>query len=130
MRITLLMSVILLGTSWMVAQTPAAPSQEDSSHRSYPVGTEQTVSGCLSQSNGEYMLTAKNGLSFKLSRDASKLSDYVGQEVRVIGMVTGKTGTNGSEEAAGTGGTVVMLRVNSVKHISNTCPSGEGEMEK
>lgn len=130
MRITLLVFVFLLGTSWMVAQTPAAPNQEGNSHESYPAGSEQTVRGCLSQSNGEYMLATKNGMSYKLTRDASKLSDYVGQEVRVTGMVVAKSGGNGTQEAGGAGGTVETLRVDSVKHVSNTCPSAEGETGK
>jgi len=128
MKSMLLAFMFLLSTSWMMAQNPAAPNQEGESHRSYPAGSEQTVTGCLSQSNGDYMLARKDGLMFKLTRDATKLSGYVGQEVRVIGLVVEKSGTNGTEEAGGTGGTVVTLRVNSVKHIANTCPSSQGEM--
>jgi hypothetical protein len=127
MRTTLLL-VFLLGAPWLAGQIPAAPDQAGNSHQTYPEGSEQTVTGCLSHANGDYMLTRKDGLTFRLSRDASKLSDYVGQQVRVTGMVVAKSGTNGTEDAGGTGGTVVTLRVNSVKHIANTCPSGQGEM--
>jgi len=131
MKSILLAFVLLLGTSWMVAQNQAAPNQEGNSHQTYPAGSEQTVSGCLSQSNGEYMLTSKEGMMYHLTRDTSTLADHVGQEVRVTGMVVAKSGSNGTQEAGGAnGGTIETLRVNSVKHISNTCPSGKGEMPK
>lgn len=128
MKTALLAVFLLLGTSWMMGQTNAAPDQEGNSHRTNPQGSEETVTGCLSQASGEYMLTNKDGMMYKLTRDASKLSDYVGQEVRVTGMVVAKHGTNGTQEANATGGTVETLRVNSVKHMANTCPSGQGEM--
>jgi hypothetical protein len=130
MKFTLLAFVLLLGTSWVSAQTSAAASQEGSSHESNPEGSEQTVTGCLGQSNGQYTLVRKNGIAYKLSRDSEQLSGYVGQEVRITGMVVAKSGSNGTQEANGTGGTAETLRVHSVKHISNTCPSAEGEMAK
>lgn len=128
MRTILFAVFLMLGASWMMAQTSSAPDQEGSSHRTNPQGSEEIVTGCLSQTSGDYMLTRKDGMMYKLNSEASKLSDYVGQEVRVTGMVVDKSGTNGTQEAGGTGGTIETLRVNSVKHIANTCPSSQGEM--
>ncbi len=131
MRATLLAFVLLLGCSWMVAQNPAAPDQEGNSHQTYPAGSEQTVTGCLSQSNGEYVLTSKDGMMYHLSRDSSKLAGPVGHEIRVTGMVVAKSGSNGTQEAGGAnGGSVETLRVNSFKHISKMCSQGESGMSK
>jgi hypothetical protein len=117
MKITLLAFVFFLSTSWIMAQTSANQR-----------ASEQIVTGCLKQSNGEYMLTSREGMTYKLTRDAANLSGYVGQQVRVTGMVVARSATNRTQEAGGIGGTFETLRVSSVKHISNICPSGEGEM--
>ncbi len=128
MKSVLLAFTFLLGTGWTFAQSTAAPDQEGSSHRSYPEGSEQTVNGCLGKSNGKYVLTRKDVTSFELTGGTSKLSNHVGQEVKVTGMVVAKSGTNGTEEGTGTGGTVITLRVNSIKQIAGTCPNGEDIM--
>ncbi|MFZ0279890.1 MAG: DUF5818 domain-containing protein [Candidatus Sulfotelmatobacter sp.] len=110
MRHLLLFSVLLLGVSWAAAQTPA--SQGTSGNTG-----QETVKGCLSSSGGNYMLTDKNGKTFELTGDTSKLSDHVGHEIKV-------TGTAGSAPAS-SDGTMSQasptLEVSSFKHISKTC---------
>ena len=86
MRHLVLFSVLLLGTSWAAAQT--SPSQGTGGSSG-----QETVKGCLSNSGGSYMLTDKNGKSFQLTGDTSKLSDHVGHEIKV-------TGTAGSASAS------------------------------
>jgi hypothetical protein len=110
MRHLLLFSVLVLGVSWAAAQT--SPSQGASGSTG-----QETVKGCLSNSGGNYMLTDKNGKSFQLTGDTSKLTEHVGHEIKV-------TGTEGAA-AASSDGTMSQasptLEVTTVKHISKTC---------
>jgi len=111
MRHLLLFSVLLLGTSWAAAQT--SPSQGTGGSSG-----QETVKGCLSNSGGSYMLTDKNGKSFQLTGDTSKLSDHVGHEIKV-------TGTAGSASASSDSGAMSQasptLEVSTIKHIAKTC---------
>jgi hypothetical protein len=64
------------------------------------------LEGCLSSSNGNYMLTDNSGNTYHLSGDRSELSKHVGQEVRVHGYsgAAGSAGMHG-ENGMGTSGT-------------------------
>jgi hypothetical protein len=111
MRHLLLFSVLLLGVSWAAAQT--SPSQGTGGSTG-----QETVKGCLSNSGGNYMLTDKNGKTFQLTGDTSKLSDHVGHEIKV-------TGTAGSGSASSDSGAMSQasptLEVSTFKHIAKTC---------
>ena len=127
MRYLLLVSVLLLGATWAAAQnypSQTSPSQTTSTG----TGGEKTVQGCLSGSDGNYMLTEKNGKSFRLTGDTAKLSEHVGHEVKITGTVSSasaapsaKSGGMGGEES---GSAAQALEVSSVKHVSKTCQSG------
>jgi hypothetical protein len=67
---------------------------------------------------------------YELTRDAAELSDQLGDEVQVTGMVVAKSGANGTQEAGGTGGTLKRLHVNSVKHTSDTCRLAKSHGER
>ena len=111
MRHLLLFSVLLLGVSWAAAQT--SPSQGASGSTG-----QETVKGCLSNSGGNYMLTDKNGKTFQLTGDTSKLSDHVGHEIKV-------TGTAGSGSASSDSGAMSQasptLEISTFKYIAKTC---------
>jgi hypothetical protein len=106
MRSLLVMSVLLLGTAWVAAQTDAsqstssasqssaAPSTSSSSSSQTNSGMSQssssatgqtTVEGCLSGSSGNYTLKDQNGTTYQLAGDTSQLSDHVGHEVQITG---------------------------------------------
>jgi len=115
----LLLSILLLSACWVVAQDSTQTSGQTGSTAS---GGDKTVQGCLSGSNGNYMLTDKNGTTYQLTGDTAKLSAHIGHEVRI-------TGTAGSSSATGAMGTQgnnasQTLSVTSMKHISKTCQSG------
>jgi hypothetical protein len=111
MRHLLLFSVLLLGVSWAAAQT--SPGQGTGGSTG-----QETVKGCLSNSGGNYMLTDKNGKTFQLTGDTSKLSDHVGHEIKV-------TGTAGSASASSDNGAMSQasptLEISTFKHIAKTC---------
>jgi len=128
-QLFLLLSVLLLGLTWAVAQDatsqPSSAGQSDTAGAQTPrsgAGGQVTVEGCLSGSNGNFTLTDKNGMSYQLTGDAAKLTEHVGHEVKVTGM-TGSSGA-GAETAGGSAGAGQSLQVSSLKHISKTCKSG------
>jgi hypothetical protein len=139
MRHVLLLSVVLLGVSWAAAQspstspTPANPAQTDSGQMAgtqtsaSSTGSQNTVEGCLSGSDGKYTLTDKTGTAYTLTGDTSKLAEHVGHEVKI----TGSTGSGSASSASGTpdssasaSSSSQSLEVSSVKHVSKTCQSG------
>jgi hypothetical protein len=138
MRHVLLLSVVLLGVSWAVAQTPstsptpATPAQTDSGQMSgtptaSSTGSQNTVEGCLSGSDGKYTLTDKMGTAYTLTGDTSKLAEHVGHEVKITGSTSSGSASSASgtpDSSASAGGASQSLEVSSVKHVSKTCQSG------
>ncbi|HUB02565.1 MAG TPA: hypothetical protein VL983_07760 [Terriglobales bacterium] len=121
----LLLSVILLSTCWVAAQQSSTQTSSPMSGQtgSTASGGETTVQGCLSGSNGNYMLTDKNGMSYQLTGDTAKLSQHVGHEIKV----TGTTGAGTATGEMGRGSKASQtLTVTSMKHISKTCQNPGG----
>jgi hypothetical protein len=117
----LLLSIVLLSACWIVAQDSTQTAGQTGSTTS---GGDTTVQGCLSGSNGNYMLTDKNGTTYQLTGDTAKLSAHIGHEVRITGTAgsstaTGAMGGHGSNASQ-------TLSVSSMKHISKTCQNGGG----
>lgn len=141
-QVFLLLSVLLLGLSWAVAQDSTgstSPSQSsDSTSNSGQTsrtgaGGQMTVEGCLSGASGNFTLTDKNGMSYQLTGDTAKLSEHVGHEVKVTGTSgSAAAGASGSTETApsgaGSAAAGQTLQVTSVKHVSKTCKSGGSGM--
>ena len=127
-KLFLLVSVLLLGLSWAIAQdstSQGSSTASGSSGQTSRTGAGQmTVEGCLSGSNGNFTITDKNGTSYQLTGDSAKLSEHVGHEVKVTGTSgSAGAGASGSTESSA-GGTGQTLQVTSLKHISKTCKSG------
>jgi hypothetical protein len=133
----LLVSVLLLGLSWAVAQdatqgstSPSRGTNPMNSGQNSASASEKTVTGCLNGSNGSFTLTDKHGKSYQLTGDTAKLSDHVGHEVRVTGTPSPSADAGSSTGAAGTtsggAGAEQSLQVTSVKHVSKTCQAGSG----
>jgi Protein of unknown function (DUF5818) len=158
MRQILLASVLLLGASWMAAQTSSGTGQANQSGaagsgqsttgqssgnmgnngQTSNTAAQKTVTGCLSESNGQYTLTTKHGHSYELMGESSELANHVGHEIRVTG-----TETSGSAAAANGAGSAASgndngmaqsassahtIQVTSFKHISKTCTNAGGNM--
>jgi len=134
-RLLLLVSVLLLGACWAVAQDATSPSSNSSASSGQTGSTASgttTVQGCLSGSSGNFTLTDKHGNSYQLTGDTAKLSEHVGHEVKVTGTTSSPTSAASGGSAANTAGAAgnsQTLEVSSMKHISKTCQSG-GAMSK
>lgn len=137
-QLLLVLSVLLLGLSWAVAQSTTSQTSPSSTSSGQATsgqtahsgnGNEMKVEGCLSGSNGSYTLTANNGKTYQLSGDTAKLSDHVGHEVKITGTMGSEAGTPSSGGAMGNTG-AQTLDVTSVKHVSKTCKSAGGGSSK
>jgi hypothetical protein len=121
-QIFLLLSVLLLGLTWAVAQDTTGQTGSQTS-----AGGEMTVQGCLSGSSGSYTLTDKHGMAYQLTGDTAKLSEHVGHEVKITGTSSSEASSagasSGTSSAAGSTGAQKTLQVSSVKHVSKTCQS-------
>jgi hypothetical protein len=102
------MSILLLCSIWAIAQQnyPQAQTNQPSS------ASQATVQGCLSRSDGGYMLTDKAGTAYQVTGNTAQLSDHVGHEVQIKGKAT---------EANVPGTPSASIDISSVKHISETC---------
>src|ERR1700758_854202 len=124
MRQLLALSVLLLGVTWAAAQnypSQTSPSQTTPSHKSSNSGGQTSVQGCLSGSDGNYTLTDKNGTTYQLMGDTSKLSEHVGHEVKITGTAAASSSGAASESgAAHAGAASQTLQVSSVKHIAKS----------
>ncbi|MGC1372831.1 MAG: DUF5818 domain-containing protein [Candidatus Sulfotelmatobacter sp.] len=116
MKYFLLVSVLMLGASWAVAQS--YPSQGSAGSTT----GQHSVVGCLSSSGGAYTLTAKNGKTYDLTGDTAKLSDHVGHEMKITGTMSPASAS--SSDAMSKNGGEETIDVTSFKHISRTCSSG------
>ena len=144
-HVFVVISVLLLGLTWAIAQNSSSPSQSSPSSTagsssasssagqtsSSSSGGETTVEGCLSGSSGSYTLTDKNGAAYQLTGDTAKLSEHVGHEVKITGTTgsgASASGSSGAASSAGSAGSQQTLQVSSVKHVSKTCQAGAGGM--
>jgi len=141
-QLLLLVSVLLLGLSWAVAQDSTSSPQSSPSSGSAQssdssasgqtsrtgTGGQMTVEGCLSGSNGNFTLTDKNGMAYQITGDTAKLSDHVGHEIKVTGTSASGAGADGATGAAAGSAAGQTLEVTSVKHVSKTCKSSGGGM--
>lgn len=149
-RLLLLLSVLLLGACWAVAQDSSTNPNSGASGSNQNTGqstqgtasqtspeasgsgqmgsnpSHMTVQGCLNGSSGNYTLTDKNGMTYQLTGDTAKLSEHVGHEVKVTGTSSAGSASATGGSAAGSSGNSQTLEVSSVKHISKTCQNAGG----
>lgn len=145
-KMLLILSVMLLGLTWAIAQdtttqsSPSAGSQStagssDSSATAAGSGQatqssgQMTVEGCLSGTSGNFTLSDKNGTSYQLTGDTAKLSEHVGHQVKVTGTSSSGSPAGGADSAstgASASGGGQTLQVSSVKHVAKTCQGAGG----
>ena len=114
---------------------PAAPSM-DSSQAAQPSAAGNSIEGCLGGSAGNFTVTDRTGTTYPLqlpqNADTSKLSQHIGEEVRVTGTMSSGSDTGtaspgnraGSSSAAGSAAGASMqnsINVTKMDKIGSTC---------
>lgn len=104
-----------------------ANGQSTTSQSGNPNGN-QTISGCLGKSGGDYILTdAQSGTVYTLTGNTDQLSAHVGHEVEITGQ-PGQSGTanaNANPGFARTGSSAgqVSFQVSGLQRLSDHCGS-------
>ena len=128
-KLSLLLSLTVLCGSLAFAQDAASQSASPSANTA---SGASSVQGCLSGSDGNYMLTQdRAGTTFKLIGSETQLKKHVGHEVAVTGQSTGSEGSSASAADQGqaqpsTGGSDSnTIQVTNVRMVSKQCgPAG------
>lgn len=126
-KVILLLSLAVLSASLAFAQDPSAgqsttPSNTDTSTNA------GAIQGCLSGSNGNYMLTQDGtGTAYKLVGNEDQLKKHVGHEVAIAGQVADGAASSASAADQGQPSTAASdtttLQVTDIKMISRKCSS-------
>jgi hypothetical protein len=112
-KAVLTLVVLLLSAGWLLAQDTMGKSSDTSG--------PTTIEGCLSNSNGQYWLTDGSGVKHQLSSHANVLKDHIGHQVAITGVPAVKTVGTTQQGAASTAKQISIFRVQSVKHVADTC---------
>jgi hypothetical protein len=111
-----LLIALLLSASFVIAQDTSSTTKSDKN--------QITVQGCVSRSNGDYILMKQDpGVTYELQATGKlKLHRFLGQRVEVTGdqspsMSTSSDATNRMGSAS-----PVTITVRSIKAIDKECP--------
>jgi hypothetical protein len=111
--------IVLLAGSFLLSQDSVPGNQ------SKPSKGLVTVQGCVSRSSGDYILIKQDpGMTYELQASGkTKLRNYLGQQVEVIGTESPSLSTS-SDGLARTGSPAsVTLTITSIKTIAKECPA-------
>jgi hypothetical protein len=134
-KLSLLAAVLLLSLAWLLAQSGAAPRDQNPGStspsaqqpaqqpdKSQTASDEETVEGCLHRSADAFTLTDASGKTYHLAGDTSKLADNVGHQVRLTGGESPATpGGATSGVTSGPAGGGHKFFVDKVKLVSSSC---------
>lgn len=105
MRKVLTLALLVLGAICMQAQDSGS----------------KTIQGCLQYTKHHYFLTDSSGTQHQLSGYANKLKDHVGHEVEITGTEGVHTTGTTTDGMASSAHQAPVLKVESIKHIAETC---------
>jgi hypothetical protein len=112
-KILLLTLVVLISAAWLQAQDSGQMSSKSSSPTS--------IEGCLKFADGHYRLTDSTGTVYQLSNEANKLTHYVGQQIKVTGMMGVRTVDTTVQGTESTAKEQSVFKVKTVTHVADTC---------
>jgi len=130
--------LLLLSLGMLCASLAMAQDTPNSSPTAAPSATTNSVQGCLSGTDGNFMLVQDNtGMTYKLVGGDSQLKKHVGHEVAVTGQVSnGASGSGASTMDQGQSSAdqgqaqpstamsdSASIQVTDVKMISKKCSS-------
>jgi hypothetical protein len=128
MKIKLQLMVMFVLTCSFAVVGQTSMSSDSSMKKSDSMGKQMTMTGCVSEKDGKYMLTDKkhpNGVELMSSED---LKPHVGHKVSVTGMMddnsmSGDSMSNHNMAMSG-------FKVNSMKMVSDRCSMPNAMMNK
>ena len=128
MKIKLQLMVMFLLTCSFAVVAQTSMSSDSSMKKSDSMSKQTTMTGCVSEKDGTYMLTDKkhpNGVELMSSED---LKPHVGHKVSVTGMMddnsmSGDSMSNHNMAMSG-------FKVNSMKMVSDRCSMPNAMMNK
>ena len=128
MKIKLQLMVMFVLTCSFAVVGQTSMCSDSSMKKSDSIGKQMTMTGCVSEKDGKYMLTDKkhpNGVELMSSED---LKPHVGHKVSVTGMMddnsmSGDSMSNHNMAMSG-------FKVNSMKMVSDRCSMPNAMMNK
>jgi hypothetical protein len=116
--------LLVLGTSWLVAQDTSSSGKSKSDTR--------TITGCLTQGDNakEFKLTGDDGSTWEVRSSSVSLADHVGHKVEATGVVKNSTAHNMKEDTKDMASDAHMTKDNNehghmtitdLKMVSHSC---------
>jgi hypothetical protein len=123
------MKKLILLSFFLMIVSMCAVAQTDSDASSSSTGNMKPVQGCLSSSQGKYVLTDSSGNAYMLSGQTAGLDSSVGHQVQVMGNEMhveshSKTGTADNPAMSNETASMHMFKVQSFKDSGSSCSSG------
>ncbi len=84
-----------------------------------------TLTGCLTMSEDNYILTEDDGETHQLSGAATKLGHQVHREIEVTGKPGWQAGDNTVQSGSSDVSEQEVFEVKTVKRVADTCSSGQ-----
>ncbi len=120
MRNTVLLCILCFAFAGFAAAQSATPSPDTKASANLP-WDESTLTGCLQQKMGRYILVDEEGAAHELSGSYGKLKHQLEHQIEV----TGKPGTRNVDSTAPGGASSVIVKpvfeVKSIKQLADTC---------
>jgi hypothetical protein len=123
------MAMLLLACSLPVL-AQSGMSSDSSMKKSDSMGKKMTMTGCISEKDGKYMLTDKkhpDGVELMSSED---LKPHVGHKVTVTGMMEGNSMAKDSMGMSKDSMGMASFKVTSMKMVSDKCSMPDAMMKK
>lgn len=119
MKNAFLLTVLLSG-SFLFAQNASTDNGQRGNNSSGPV----TVTGCVSRSNGDYVLMKQNDTYELQAKGKTRLKDYLGQRVEVSGRQEPTLATSSDAMAKQGAAAPVTIVIKSIRTLDKECSEG------
>ncbi len=125
-KIQFMVMFVLACSVAIVAQT--GMSSDSSMKKSDSMGKQMSMTGCVSEKDGKYMLTDKkhpNGIELMSSED---LKPHIGHKISVTGMM--EDGSMSGDGMSKDNMAMAGFKVNTMKMVSDHCSMPNAMMKK
>jgi len=118
----MILLVLVISANVLLAQN-SNPSDGASSDNSKPANGQTTVRGCVSRSNGDFILVKQDpAITYELhSSGKLRLGHYLGQQVEVTGKTSPSLSTSSDSTGRGGAPSSLTLTATSIKTITKEC---------